>query len=222
MCVKRYLVNMYKRAFYHLKNLGFLVAVPLIILNAIIPILNYLQYSKDGISEELYVNILQYSQWFMPLLCVWWSVFVLRDYIEGEGNELLFTNQNRNKVADMFSLFLLSILNITVIFSVYTFLMPDMKYEYIKIISICVFYFGIVYCVSFITKSTTITLMLIILYTIANVYWGNTIKASPLIYYSAEHLTLKIYFSNYLPFLISGLILIFIGTIFNKKFLKLN
>jgi hypothetical protein len=149
-------------------------------------------------------------------------MFALRDYIEGDGNELLFSNPNRNKIIDMLCLFLFSILNILIIFLFYYLLMPDTKYEVVRIISICVFYFAIVYCISFLTKSTTIVLMLVIALTTVNVYLGGRVKTNIFINYSIEHLTLKSFINIYLPIVIIGFVLLVIGIILNKKLLRFN
>lgn len=218
MRFKRYLVNISTRTMLHLKNLKGLALVPLFILDILIPVLNYLVYKQYGVSDRLYTNILQYSQWLMPLASVWCSLFVLRDYLESDGNELLYANPHGNKFADIFILFLISILNITILFLIYTALIPDMKYEYLKILTICVFYFGLVYGISFLTKSTTMTTLIVVLYTIANVcFEKQSSKIFLFIYFSTERISKKLFISDYCPLLLAGILLTALGVIINVK-----
>lgn len=217
MRFKKYLINMFIRAFLHLKNLRALFFVPLLILNVLIPMLNYMVYKQYGVGERLYLNILEYSLWFMPMASVWWALFALRDYLESEGNELLYVNPNANKFPDIFFLFFLSVLNIAIIFSVYTDFLPHMKYEFFRILTVCIFYFGIVYFLSFLSKSTTITLAAVVLYMLANFYYrGRNIK-NFLLYFSTERITEKIFTSDYMPLLLLGILFTFVGVLLNVK-----
>ncbi len=217
MRFKKYLVGVLTRTYLHLKNLKFLFFVPLLIMNALIPMLNYAVYKQYGVGDRLYTNILEYSQWLMPFASVWWSLFALRDYLEGDGNELLYVNRHSNKFVDIFILFFISILDIAIVFSVYAIQIPQMKFEYIRILSICFLYFGIVYFVSFLTKSTTLSTLTVVLYMIVNIYYGRGDKRIPFIYVSTDRLSKQFFVSDYLPLLWTGLILTALGILINKK-----
>ncbi len=217
MRFKRYVVNLLTRTALHIKNLKGLLLFPLFTLNFLIPFLNYLVYKQYGVSDKLYTNFLEYSQWLMPLCAVWCPLFVLRDYLESDGNELLYVNPHSNKFADVFLLFFLSLLNITAIFVVYSMLIPNMSYEYIKLISICVFYFGLVYGISFLTKSTTITTLIVVMYTLLNICFQKNSKTVLFVYFSTEHISRKLFISDYLPLLLLGILLVAIGVFINVK-----
>ena len=219
MCVKKYLILHLKRMVYHLKSIGVLFFIPLAIVDIIIPTLNYLEYTKYGVGEYLYINILQYSQWFIPFFSVWWIIFVLREYIESDGNEVLYVHSDRSKLPDVLFLFIAYVLNIAILFSIYTVLLPHMKYEFYKILSICVFYLGMVYFLSFLTKSTTITLMAALLYALASITFISNESVFPF-YYTLKQVTPSIYFATCFPLALTGLVLIFVGTILNKKALR--
>lgn len=217
MCFKKCLTNVLIRIYLHLKNLKILFFIPLFIINVLIPFLNYIEYTQHGIGNELYMSILEYSQWLMPFVSVWWSLFALRDYIENDGNELLYVHKASQQFIDIFLLFFLCILNITVIFSVYTLLIPSMKYEYVRILSICIFYFGIMFFLSILTKSTTIALLVVILYTIANICYRAGNENIVLLYFSTARISNKLFYSNYLPLLLNGILFTAIGALINTK-----
>ncbi len=217
MRFKRYVKNLFFRTFLHLKSIGVLVYIPLIIINVILPLLTYLVYRQYGISSRLEISIQEYSQWLLPLACVWWPMFVMKEYIEGDGRELLYINKTSNRFLDLFLLFIISILNVALIFLVYTSLIPYMKYEYIRILIICFLYFSIVYTIGFTTNSSAFTVLSVILYTLVNVYYGREQNKNILIYLSTQRLTMKSFISNYLPLLIMGIVLLIFCIIFNKK-----
>lgn len=204
---------------YHLKSIGLLFFVPLVIIDILIPTLNIMEYSKYGIGEELYIHILQYSQWFFPFFSAWWVLFVLREYIESDGNELLYVHADRCKLKDILCLFILYIFNITILYSMYNVLFSDMKYEFLKILSVCIFYLGITYFFTYLTKSITITLLILIFFTLANITFGSNIMIFPF-YYTLERVTVALYINSCLPLMLIGLALLFVGTVLNKRWLK--
>ncbi len=220
MRLKRYLARSLTRVGYHLRSLGFLAAIPLLVLDLLIPCLNIMDYIVYGAGDELRWNILQYSQWLMPFFSVWWALFVLREYIEGDGNELLYVYGGRCRLPDALWLFALPLLNILLLFLCYTLVLPSMKYEFLRLLTICVFYFGVMYFLSYAAKSITITLMALLLYTIANAALvGNA--AFPF-YVSFDDLSAGLYYRQYLPLLLSGLALLTAGVFFNKRYCRFN
>ncbi len=219
MRFEKHIALSFNRLIYHLKSIGLLFFIPLVIIDILIPILNIMEYSKYGIGEELYIHILQYSQWFFPFFSVWWVLFVLREYIESDGNELLYVHADRCKLKDILCLFILYIINITILYFIYDALFPDMKYEFLKILSVCIFYLGITYFFTYLTKSITITLLILILFTLANITYGSNIMIFPL-YYTLDKITVSLYINSYLPLMLTGLILLFVGVVLNKRWLK--
>lgn len=219
MCFKEHITLYFYRMIYHLKSIGLLFFVPLVIIDILIPTLNIMEYSKYGIGEELYIHILQYSQWFFPFFSAWWVLFVLREYIESDGNELLYVHADRCKLKDILCLFVLYIFNIAILFSIYATLFPNMKYEFLKILSVCIFYLGITYFFTYLTKSITITLLILIFFTLANITFGSNIMIFPF-YYTLERVTVALYINSCLPLMLIGLALLFVGTVLNKRWLK--
>ncbi len=207
-----------KRLFYHFKCLGFSFFVPLIIVNIVIPTLNILVFLKSGITEELYTNILQYTQWLLPFFSVWWVLFVLREYIEPQGNELLYVCKNKCKLTDSIYIFITYIMNIFLLYFAYFLLFSNMRYEFIKILSVCIFYFGLTYFFCFLTKSITLTLMLTILYTLCSIIFSSRLTFP--LYYSLEIITLPIFIANYLPLCLIGILLLSLGAVLNLNKLR--
>lgn len=114
MYIKKSLKLLFERSIFHLKSLKIIFWIPLVILNVFLPIMNYLQYKTSGFGELLYLNIIQYAQMFIPFCSVWWVIFIARQYVETDGNELYFVTKAKSKIGDYlipFGAFFVAIFN---------------------------------------------------------------------------------------------------------------
>lgn len=221
MRIKRAVVNTAIRTFYHLKNLGALFFVPLLVIDGLMPLLGCLVYSQYGAGERFYAAILEFGQYMLPFASVWWSLFVLRDYLEGDGAEVLYANAHNDKFVDIFLLFAVSCVNIAITFAGYAAVLPEVARELIRIWSVCILYFGIIYFVGFLSKSTTGALLLVLLYTIANIFYGRIKGNALFLYFSLTPLNKSLYWSSYAPLLLLGIGLTAAGIVLNRTKFKL-
>lgn len=219
MRLKKHIALRFFRALYHLKSIGLLFFPPLVIINILVPALNIMEYLAFGGNDSLYISILQYTQWLFPFSSVWWVLFVLREYLESDGNELLYVHADRCKWKDCVCLFVPSLCNIGLVFGAYAALLDGIGYEFLRIGSICVFYLGLTYFLAYLSKSVTITLLTLIFYTLANLIFGMAHTVFPL-YYTLQKLTPALYVRVYLPMLLAGLALFAAGGLLNQKRLK--
>ncbi len=214
----KYIIR-YQRLIYHLKSIGKLAFVPIIVVDIIIPIVNFYTYMQGGI-QELRFNIILLAQNFIPFFSVWWIIFVLREYVESDGKELLYVNKSRSKFTDILYLYILYCINMFFIFIIYNLIIPKMIYECIRIFSISMFYFGITYSFIYLTNSTTLSLMLNLIYTIQNIVNIKTPKYPFYYDVNCNNLELDMYFKHYFPLLITGVVFLIIGFKLNKKLLR--
>lgn len=217
MYLKRNIILYTCRIYLYLKSIGLLFWVPILIFNLLVPFLNYLMYSKYAVSEELYIAILKNCLWYYPFFSNWWSLFLMKEYLETDGNELLFVYSNKIKLVDVTSVFLLSIFNILLWFIPYTMLFPMMKYELLRVLTMCFLYFSFSYFLTFLSKSILIPLMILLLYNLGAVLYAGTKANIPIFYISYEKFTWILYLNKYLHFFISSVIFCSVGTILNKK-----
>ncbi len=220
MRIKKYVENLMLRAFLHWKSLGFLAYIPVLVINVLFPLISYAVYHRYGVGERLKMCIQEYGQILLPLTSVWWVMFAMHDYIEGEGCEVLYTSKVSTRFLDAIFLFVVSILNIMALFSVYALLIPSIQYEFIRITTICVLYFGLMYAFSYLTHSSAVTVSIIVMYTVFNIYYGcfqAGEKYSVFIYYSTSEVTKNSLCKDCLPLLTIGVFLTTIGLILNRK-----
>ncbi len=220
MRIKKNLVLNAQRVFYHLRSIRMLVFIPLFAFNILIPVLNYASYSNYGISELFELELRKFALILMPFFSVFWVIFVLREYIEGEGNEILLVYGRKIKFKDTFQIMLVSFFNISLIFAVYLLIYPRMLNLYLWIFILCVYFHGIVYLLSFLTSSTTITLMISLLVSFVN--YNVVEKRTPFFSYAVVSGFVKggIFYdlkTVFLPHILLALVLSITGMLINKN-----
>lgn len=206
----------FQRIILMLKSTKALFFVPVVITNVFIPFLNFVSYRANGISDELYNNIIQFSQIFIPFLSVWWVVFILRDFIDSDGNEMLYVNKKWSLLLDFIAIFFVYIIDVIILYIFYIGFFPNMKYELIKLLSICIFYFGLMFFASRLTNSITITLFILTFYLMANVMIYGLEGVFPL-YYTIRAANRQMLLCNSLPLGFTGVILFILGVKIRKK-----
>lgn len=96
-----------------------------------------------------------------------------------------------------------------------------MLLELIRLMGICFLYFGATYLLVFLTKSTSLSLMTLIIYTIIAFLFSNSpnnfILYMNLTPFEAEQIT-----SNTIPQIILGTVFTFGGLMLNKRFHRFN
>lgn len=219
MSIERNIKFLFKRTFYNLRSLKFTFWLPIFIVNIFIPIINYLDYKKYSATLPLkeFEGMLQnYIFLFVPFLCVWWVIFILREYVESDGNEILYVCRARNKLPELCIAFLLFIADVSILYIAYIANIPEMKYSYFALLCTCIFVFGVTYFIMFATKMTAISLMINLIYVIAGKIFVRQKMIFPL-YFSPEPIREKAVLEFYFPLALIGCLFILFGYIYNKK-----
>lgn len=219
MSVERNIKFLFKRAFYNLRSIKFMFWLPVLVLNVFIPIINYIDYKKYASTLPLkeFEGILQYYIFLLvPFLCVWWVIFILREYVETDGCEILYVCRARNKFPEVFVAFALFMADVSLLYIGYMKIVPDMKYSYFAILCTCMFVFGITYFLMFATKMTAISLMVNLIYVIAGKMFVKQKMIFPL-YFSPNPIREKQVLEFYLPLALVGCLFVFFGYLCNRK-----
>lgn len=216
MYFKKHLIFSLQRIRYHFKGIKFLILVPILFTFAVIPALNFFSVEKFGRSPEAVCEILRIAFMFFPFLSVWCTLFFLKEYLEADGHELLYVCRSKLKLVDSLYPFLLYCILISAFFGGYQFVFHGMTIEWGSMLCVCVFYFGLVYFLLFLTKSITITLMVLLLYTLANIIFLTGEPFFPFYYYY-QPFSSSLFFKVYLPLAGLGCVLTAIGCFCNYK-----
>lgn len=165
MCFKRNLSKEIRNVRYQLKGIGGFILIPIVGLYILTPLSNIIVYLAYQDMDLLYDNILKESQFFFPLLSVWYTFFILQHCIEEPGHDLLYIH-NRNKLFNILLPFMIYLVMLIPLFIVYTNLFPILWWLYIKIAVICLFYQSVTYVLAFLCGKISLSIIAILLYTI--------------------------------------------------------
>lgn len=209
---KKYL-NKFDKTRFLLKNIGILRFVPLIVLDVIIPLLIFMNV-LDGENTEK--NLLTIVHYILPLNSVWFSLFTMKEFIEAEGKEIYYMLGKVNILAEAFKFYLILFLNVLFLLIIICVIIPEFSVEIFRISAACLFYFSIVYFVSMVSKSTSIALFFVVLYTLINVIF-RTHEVQFLIYSTINLPDRAQLIEICIPLLIISFIMIVIGKAFEKR-----
>lgn len=212
-----YLKPLVRRCYLNFKNLRLLFWLPLLVVNVVLPALNFICYRANGVGDYLLVDINEKALLLLPFLSIWWTLFILQEYVEADGCETLYVCRRRLKLAEALCPFLLYLLNITLLYGVYIAVFPkQMPMEYARMLCICCFFFGLAYFLIYATKSITISLMVLLLYALGSALLVPQSPFFPL-YKMQGSMRAELLWQFYLPLLACGGALLWLGLLFNKK-----
>jgi len=110
-----------RRLYLELKNLRFYYFVPLVVLFILVPLTVLAALKQYGDSFPSFSVI---CQLYIPCFSPWWSLFILKDYLNSPGKEVLFVYKQRRDslLGKTIILWVLYVLHILAVFFAATFL----------------------------------------------------------------------------------------------------
>jgi len=218
MALKRYV----KTTYLSFKNLKLYYIVPLLFMYMIVPLINYTEIKIYGFGDNLYENILETAQKFLPLFAAWWVIFILREYVEDEGNEVLYVYENmgKTKVFDVLLIFFIYSLHIVPLFLMYTFFLDNMPMEMIKIIIQSFFFSSLAYCLMYLFRSSAITFMIVMIYNFLVTFYNERAFIENISIFDSTKMSLDLLLQKYVLICCLGIVFLMIGMWKNKTFYK--
>lgn len=214
MRYKRDITARIKRVYLLLQSQRFVIYGLLFVVNFLIPTLNLMTFLSNGTMSELNISIRRCFQLFLPFTSSLWFLFPFRCLVDEKGAEILFLNKDKTKLLDALLIFTMMMVNISAMSFIYSFFVNGMAYLWLRIILICIFYFGASYFLIFLTGSVTPALLFLIVYTLLNLIEPFNETLFPF-YYSPEAPPSIVACEIQLAF--TGVILILAGTYIAKR-----
>lgn len=169
------------------------------------------------------MTVMEYSLMIVPISSVLWNLFILREYVEGKGNELLYVVKGNNIFLDCFIIFLLFYLTIVIQFFIYSLINKLFICEIIRLFAICLFFFGLSNLFVFLTHSVSLGLMVLAGYSLLNILLDfQTFSNKFIFYYDLEPYSKDLFFKQSVPMFIAAIVIIFISAILHKLNKKYN
>ncbi|MFZ3591295.1 hypothetical protein ACOI1C_19150 [Bacillus sp. DJP31] len=215
--IKTHLVMTY----LSLRNLKIYYFIPIFFMYLVIPALFFSEIAITGVGDILHLRVVETTQKILPLFSVWWIIFILREYIEGEGNEVLYVYEDlkRTKLLDILIVFIIYSLKITPLFILFSFFLDDMIFELLRVMIQCFFYSSLAYCLIYLTKSSAITFMFIMVYNFLVTYLNSSFVSKVSIF-SNVSMSIDLFHEKYIYVFLLGLVILLIGMIMNKYFYR--
>ncbi len=223
MFIKRNMSLICQRLYFHLKNLHWNFFIPIAVADIFLPFICLISYMSEKTRPLFAMTVMRFSLIIIPICSIWWVIFINRDYIEGQGNELLFVCKNKIKTMDTFIAFILFFFVSIIQFAFYIQADSSLKYEPVKLFCVCLFFYCFVQFLTYLTKSIPITLLMVLVYTIANPMIAYSIDGAVFpIFYDVTPLTMESAKASFMPMVLAGVVLLLISVYFNKRKLRFN
>lgn len=148
-----------------LRKMGLLYFVPHIFLYVLIPLLGigYLLYHEDGANAR---GLIFYDfQKLIPFLSVWWILFGLDDYVEGDSSEILRVHK-RSLLAEFWLMFSWYILHVAVLFLAFGIFLENYWRDYPLIVTQVLAFASVAFCLLCATRTLMVPFLITLLYEI--------------------------------------------------------
>ena len=216
MCAERNLTRFAAVTYRHLRSLGGLFWIPPAVINGVMPLLSLAVLRRYAEAEVRYAAILQYTLWLFPFFSVWWSLFIMREYVESEGNEVLYLAGGRSKLTLLLPPFLLCLADEALVLAVIAQGVPGLMTEFWRVGTVCFGYFGVMYFLLFLSGTVLCPLMVLLLYTLISAV--ETDSVFPAFYVTCTPLTAEVYRERCLLFLSVGIACFLLGIWQNRRY----
>lgn len=147
-----------RRLYLEVKSLRFYYFVPLVVLFILVPLTVIASLKQYGPS---FSNFTVICQLYIPCFAPWWSLFVLKDYLNSPGKELLFVyKQSRDSLlGKTVILWVLYVLHILVVFLVASFIYNFVWFLFIAVIIQSIFLTALAYFLAILLQNTFVPLI---------------------------------------------------------------
>lgn len=204
------------------KSIKYYYFIPIVILFILIPISNYFNIQSLGV-EICYDLVMNTAQNLIPITSTWWVFLILKEYIEGEGNELLYVykSMGKTKIIDILLIVVWFYLHVGILFLAYSFFYQNMLIEYLRILIQSFVLVGALYFLVYTIKSTSLSYMFILIYYIMSMFFSkDTIFELINIYSTNEVMTINLLFTNYSYILLIGIAFFILGMWRNRHYYR--
>lgn len=107
-------LNVFRLTFLNLKSMKFIYFVPLVFLFIVIPFFVKNYTAVHGYGYHTKFLVFSEMERYIPFMASWWIIFGLREYVEGEGRELLRVYKN-SLISDFFVIFTWYIIHVFIL-----------------------------------------------------------------------------------------------------------
>lgn len=148
-----------RRLCLELKNLRAYYYIPLVVLFLVVPLMMTASLKKYGPSFPSFTLT---CQLYIPCFAPWWLLFILKDYFNSPGKELLFVyRQSRDSIMGILvTLWFLYVLHVLIVFGAAAFIYDFVWFLFVAIIIQSLFLTALAYFIAILLQNTFIPLII--------------------------------------------------------------
>ncbi len=209
-----------KPVYFSFKNLRGYYFIPLFILFIFLPVLDVGMVQMSGDIYNSYMLVFREAEKYIPLLSVWWITFIFREYIEGDGNEILYCidESGKVKISQITLIFIWYVMHVSILFLAYSIFWNNVFLEFIKTVIQCFFFTSLAYMLIYTLKSTTISFMVLLIYELFALFINTETTHYISIFENGEKIMFSVITTKYLAVLLLSIGFLIIGVYKNKRF----
>lgn len=202
------------------KNLKLYYFIPLVVLYIFLPVLNIGMVAMSKDLESSYLLIFREAEKYIPIMSIWWTTFIFKEYISEDGNEVLYCidSHGKVKVFEILIIYLLYIIHISILFLVYSIFWDNVFFEFLKTAIQCFFFTSLAYMLIYTLKSTIISFMFLLIYELFAIFIRSELTTYISIFENGNRVTIHVIITKYLVVLLLSVVFLVIGVYKNKKF----
>lgn len=202
-----YRKSLLKNFKYYLKSIHGLWIPAFVFVDIFIPALSLLICKTNDDKDAAASLIEQFMFFFIPLFTVWTCVFVGELFFSEKTKDVFFFYSMKKKFAVIGLFYLLSLVNSLVVICLHFGCLEDVFGLAVKMLCINTFYFGLSAAALRLSKSASITIMVLLIYALLNSLPLIPLNIFLLYDSSGEPLTFMMFLIDYLPLLVLGAII---------------
>lgn len=205
-----------RQLYYKLRSIKGYYFIPLVFLYVLLPIINTSTVKALGVNEVSISIICTDIQRYIPFMGAWWALFAFKEFVEGEGREVLRVYK-RNIILDVFLLYAWYLVHAGLLFIVYSYWLTNLSLDFLRVAAQSFLFLCGAFFFMFMLKSIAITFLLVLAYGLFNfIHLDGTISFITLIRYGRA-IDAGTIFIEGVPILIICIVFLIFGNMLYKS-----
>ena len=194
--------------------------IPIVAIFGLVPLMIYMRARAFGLDVA---DPYSATQMLVPILSTWWLFLCFKEYIEGDGIELLYTYlpKRKSKLQDIFFLFVWYILHVSILHFGLSFWFDGMLWECIRSIVQCYFFVMLYYMMMYLVKSTSISYMVVMVYYFMTMFFARHTIFEVINVFSEEPAYPYLLTHTYLTVFLVATSFAIVGYLLNRNYYRL-
>lgn len=206
------MLKILERCYLQMKNMKWKFFVPLVVLYIIIPLMVYSFTFSPLAPRDPNTTLVDICYLLVPVFSVWWLYLSLKEYLEGEGNELLVMYNGIGQMSAVF--FCITVITYLPVFLFFDNTADEITNLFLQMTVASFLMYGIVLATAVVFRSVAISILAALCYAI----WGTSTADDLSFIKYGNMMGSSMWFEESLPLVIIGVIFWAYGVFHLKRY----